>query len=440
MIQIKSKESNNSHITENKSVSKKEIHSKRDLTVKFRSMAALAGKIAVGILIVPWFFSIYRKWVGRSITQLKTENLKEKEQNFHNTVKNTSKIAQNSSEVPWKKLSKYTHDPKLNLKDSARVEKTNENKIKYETSLKKKKNTHAAKKYPLMGRISWVPGEFGFWMPGVGLIASYLSQKHNVKGLFVCQTLEGFSEKLSETLQNSEDQRAAFVIPVFSSKYSKEEGFEPNFAQHKITVLVEKKAGKTNIMILDPGGTEKINPLNISSNIWEGWETPGSFSSDELALRAILKASPDSNTEIFYSTVPREAAYGCYIYALKDSVSFLQDPQFFEKLQGKEEAVLGKDYKLKSVSKLPAAFMIGSQRVTALNAYIFAANKEDLKIPGKDKTLTDYLSKNRVTVKGKEQNHYITRKNYKYSKLVLKILKKLSSEQIEGLLDETLIK
>lgn len=81
------------------------------------------------------------------------------------------------------------------------------------------------------------PVQFGFWMPGIALLASYLTEKKKVEGVFVCQSLEAFATNIQQIALSGENQRVALVIGTIASG----NGLEPNFPQHKVTVGVEKK-------------------------------------------------------------------------------------------------------------------------------------------------------------------------------------------------------
>jgi hypothetical protein len=104
----------------------------------------------------------------------------------------------------------------------------------------------------------------GLWMPGVALVASYLTEKKGVTGLYVCDSLEALSTQIEKISQSDSDQRCAFVVGTFQSGFRQQlRGFEPNFPQHKVTVCVEKKGGQLTIALLDAEPTPSVNQ-NIS--------------------------------------------------------------------------------------------------------------------------------------------------------------------------------
>lgn len=415
----------------NKKVNQEKTYSNWIHSKKFKYLSSLIGKVTLAIFIIPCFIPSYRKWVQASYIKLTTAD---KSPPLPNKIQ--------SIEHWQKKFGSYKHDPNLNINGDLRIAQTKQDKRAYKDNLKKLDGGHIARKYPLMGRVNQIPGEFGLWMGGVGLIASYLSAKHKLEGLYVCNTLDAFTNKLHEFSQNISGERAAFIIPTFYPGQSGK-GYKPDFPQHKITVVAEKKADQIKIAILDSEASGKniINPSNLECiDVWDNWGKNDAFNRDELALRAILKVPLLQNSEIFYSKVSREKTYGCSVYALKDAVAYLEDPSFFDKIKTeKEEVKINNGLVIKGIVKLPAALMVGAQSYTALENYIKETAIEELKITSKNKTLQDYMTKYSVKVAGKNQNHYITKKVYKYTKIVLNILNTLPNENVDEILRKTFI-
>lgn len=430
---------NNSNIPALPSI---KMGSAKNFSIKLKPLIVLIGKLALGIFIIPICFAKYRKWVERSITQLHSDQEKKGAYKSADKIIKLPKLSgSNGSDILpdswWKKLGNFEHDPLLNLSEDSRINRAMQDKQIYNSELSKLDKNHTVKKYPLMGPVNWIPGKFSLWMAGVGLVASYLSQKHHVEGLYVCNTLEAMTQKLNEVLENTLDQRIAFVIPTFSSGTSSL--FKPNFPQHKIAILVEKHGDKTKIAILDADTQARpISSKNLPcEDIWDNWNTYGSFNASELALRAIFKTKLPAQAEVFYSHVPREAKYGCETFALRDALAFLKDPNFFGRIQGDQEFIY-QGVKVNSLNQLPPAFMITTQYFSSLNFYL-TAFPHDQKIPGSSKTLQDYVNKFRVKVAGKDQNHYVTRKTYKYSKVALAILQKSNNSELETILSQTFL-
>lgn len=384
----------------------------------------LVAKIALGILIVPLISASYRKWVARSIKELKgLEPL-------------PLQVA------PWyAKLGPYPYDPLLDQDEKARESKVEEFQRRYEASPSTLKTDQ-----PLMGHVNWIPGEFGVWMPGTALVGAYLAGKRKLKGLIVCNTLDAFQSKLTEVVNSPGDQRAAFIIPTFKGgSQNSGKGFVPNFAQHKVPIVLEKIGNELHIACLDgqpTGQNRDINPSHVQCDKpWDDWKVRDAFNSQELAFRAITKAALPANTHLYYTTVVREGNYGCAVFALRDAVAFLRDPQFFQKIQVGDDVVqLHNGMKIKRITELPAAHVIGAQSSSTIESFLSKHTEaKDLAIPGKNKTLTDYLKKNRVEVKGRLQNHYITRKMFKYNEIVLQAMERLTPAEINQAIQSTLV-
>lgn len=299
---------------------------------------------------------------------------------------------------------------------------------------------------PIMGRVNRIPGNFGLWMPGVALVLFHLSQKYGLTQFYACQTLEGFSNKLREFIQNPKVTRSAFVLPCFSSG-PEEEGFGPNFAQHKVAVVVEKSASAgVKIAILNAQ-----EPLDLAAeriegagDIWKGWEKPGSFGVEEVIFRAILKANLPKNSQLFFTKMSwnldgkldRERRYGCESFAIQDALAFLRDGEFFNKIILVATPLNVNGFSLTRISQLPAAFMTGMQSVKGLNKILRIYQDSIIKTKNnRNKTLSDYMSK--YIINGR--NHYITVKSCRYNEIVLQMLKDLSRHEIDQCLAATLV-
>lgn len=296
----------------------------------------------------------------------------------------------------------------------------------------------------LFGPIYGIPGEFSMWMPGVALVAAYLSDKKKIKGLHVCVNLKSLSEQINKIQLNQADQRAAFIVPTYPSKQANP--FTTNYSQHKVTVCIEKKDGKLSIALLDSNPVpenEVILPENLENNLGRG-----DFNCQELVYRSILSACRKAKCQarLLHSQVLREKFYGCEVFALQDGVAFLQDPNFFERIScDKEKTVkIDKNYEIEVITTLPPEYMIGSQSSIIFENYRNQGGKFNQLFPGKSKTLQNYLDKYCMVGKDKNgmdkmQNHYITNKSFKYLNLVILSLK-YNMNTIENMMRETLIK
>jgi hypothetical protein len=314
--------------------------------------------------------------------------------------------------------------------------------------VKKIYTTYFSQRYadtPMMGHVNWIPGSFGLHMRGIALVVSHLGQKYGFKEFYACETLEGFAKKLDQFIKDPTVMRGAFVVPCFSS--GPEQGFKSNFAQHKVSVLVDKSDGikivvlnAQKIVVLNAQKNGDVTPEKIQGkdDIWQGWETPGSFSSQEVVFRAILKANLPKESELFFGNTSREHQYGCESFAIQDALAFLRDPAFFTKIKLSGDPLQVNGMSLQTIFELPFAFLIGMQSLKELGNATAFASPQDLVVKtkeGQEKTLPGYLSKYSIN----NRNHYITVKSCRYNEIVLQMLKELSQEQIDQRLQATLV-
>lgn len=391
-----------------------------------QKLGALVGVIALGILIVPLFIPKYRKWfihvyysyraVDKKIQSASVRGFASQKFNFKSPL---SKLG------PFPIL-----DESVLTNGVSRELLTNEAHTRYDKLLKEFPEGHIAKKMPFMGKVDYIPGEFSLWMPGVSLVAGYLTQKRNLQGFYVCGTLQAFSKKLNAFIKSPKDERAAFIISaVRPSPFTR-----PDFPQHKIAVAVEKKGKKLKIVLLDGEGN-KINSNNLGcKNIWDGYKVPGNFNYSEVVLRAILQAELPEHAELFYFPFEREVIYGCETFALGDAAAFLEDTDFFNKIKIEEHGQkIPNGLILKRIIEVPAAFMVPAQHAADVQKYI-NEHPHAIQIPGRKKNLAQYQAKHIIQVGKRKQNHFVTKKMFKYQEIVIQILEKLSSSEIEQLM------
>ncbi|OJU81438.1 MAG: hypothetical protein BGO10_01915 [Chlamydia sp. 32-24] len=309
----------------------------------------------------------------------------------------------------------------------------------FESSIKPRYNS-------LMGTVYAIPGEFSLWMPGVAMVASYLKEKKQIEGLFVCKTLEALAENLASSLESPNDQRSAFIVGSFSSMNNPP--FKPNFPQHKSSVCFEIKDGKATVILLDAQplkNNKYITKSHLSKDIWENYNGLHEFTPQEVVMRAILKGIHEAKIPItlFYSQVKREVAYGCEVYALQDAIAFLKDPGFFQKITTNGRKISIRDNLiLESVNYLPPEFMIGTQSINKLKKYVATnSNIENEQLISKkgEKTLATYIKSYAFSEENKEQNHYITKKSYQYLKFVAEALTYLSVEDVQAIVKKSLL-
>lgn len=304
-----------------------------------------------------------------------------------------------------------------------------------------------------LGIIYNIPGNFSFWMPGVALVAAYLAEKKKIEGLYVCQTLEALSRRIHEISLNPANQRYAFVVGTFQSGLEDPVsfGFKPNFPQHKVTVCVEKKEGQLTLALLDAQPDSRplqIVPASLLvDQIWSGYDQCGKFNSQELVFRAILIGCRNSKRQarLLHSQVLREKIYGCEIFALQDAIAFLRDPDFFNRVAcSKEKIKVDSQYEIELMTMLPAEHMIGTQSCKIIDEFRKQGGQFDQVLLGRKKTLQNYLDSHSVEISEgigihKKQNHYITKKLFKYLNLVAISMKYLQPAEIQKIISKTLI-
>ena len=300
------------------------------------------------------------------------------------------------------------------------------------------------------GTIYAVPNEFSFWMPGVAFVASYLSEKKNIEGLFVSQSVEAFSTRIKEIALSDLNCRQAFIVGCVQSGIALP--IKPNFPQHKVAVVVEKNESGLTIALLEsmpePGLNAEVLPEHLKDNLWEGFKRWEDFNNQELVFRAIIKACHQTQCQarLLHSTVLRQRHYGCEVFALKDAIAFLRDPNFFTRITcGKTTTPLDPDYPLEQIIQLPPEFMVGVQSLKRLREYKNQVGEQafDQPLVGKKRSLQNTLDKNTLTVGPevlkKSENHYITKKHFKYLHLLVDALSDLPEEKVKAMIDRTLL-
>jgi hypothetical protein len=305
-------------------------------------------------------------------------------------------------------------------------------------SIKKRYKKLQGLEKKFFGFIDNIPGKYSLHMPGVALAASYLAERHGVQGnLFVAETLEALQSDLKAKIASIEEGRWAYVIPTSVT--------EPNFPQHKVMLGVERKDGETKIAIIDPQAVQESrtrqNMLN-EKEIWAGWDSHEGLLTEEQLLRVLGNIGLPSNAKVYFSTITREASYGCETYSLRDGIAFLKDPAFFSRIESSPSTLhLSSGHVLQKITSLPAAFLLTSQYSAPYKSFIEKHKKDPTKlhVNSTTKSLEDYIRKYSFQVGDKSQNHYITRKMYKYYEVVLRWLENESPEFIQNKLDRTLL-
>lgn len=246
-------------------------------------------------------------------------------------------------------------------------------------------------------------------MPGIALIATYLKAKKGLAGLFVCATKKALSEKIKEIVQSNKDERCALIV-------GSNAGEDGDFPLHKVCVCIEKTEKNVKVVFLDSFGS-----LNLSGSVFS-----------EVQHSAAVGKIPVS---FYLSDVQREfAGYGCAIFALQDAISFLQHPSFFEQIQTRTSS--GKHL----ITRFPPGYMIGMQSSSRLEEYKKESDQLGEVIPGRKKTLAEYIRKNSVfDGAGKLQNQYITKKMLKYMNFIACAVRDLKTAELKELIHATLL-
>ncbi|GEM_PF-3404154 len=253
------------------------------------------------------------------------------------------------------------------------------------------------------------------YMPGIAVIASHLIEKKGLKGLFVCATNAALLRKVQELVASPEDQRCAFITSEILDEFNYTDG-------HKITICLEKKDSKLSIVYLDSMSATKINSSKI--------------------LFEVLKVCKefDCVPDIFSTSIQRQRSVGgCFVFALQDAVSFLQDAEFLKSIDS-EGMEIHDGYRSKSITTLPPGCLIGTQSIKRLEE----CKKKDSTIftrpiAGRKKTLEEYLQRNVISDNSGVMNYYIAKKRRQYKHFIVAVLKELTTEEIKELIFSTLL-
>lgn len=305
--------------------------------------------------------------------------------------------------------------------------------------------TKPALNAPLLGRVNYVAGEFGFWMDGLAVIASRLSEKYKLKDLYVCETLEAFVENFQAFSNGTEDGRRVYIVGVASSGSAswKKGASVINFPQHKVPVCVEMKNGKLKIAVLN-SQKDTFNHFHIEGkeDLWEGSDVPWGFSSSDLICRAILHAKPPKS-DLYLLDFDRQFGDGCAIFALRDAISFLRRANFFDVIRiSPNVTTIDKKLSVYNILALPPEHMIGTHSAQVIESYIEDNPKLSAEeFPGKPgKSLIGSIGNNKwVKVEGKLQNHDTTHKLLKYLDFVVDQAEMLSSKELIKFRDRTFL-
>lgn len=346
----------------------------------------------------------------------------------------------------------YFYGPKLDSKRTKVIREEFDEKIIDEC-----KNLEEESKTP---HVKTVFDDDSLKMPGVAILAAYLRRKKGLDNLFVCKSLEAFQAKLNEISQWKGNIRIAFVLPCGPEDRTDDDEEYDGDAGHKIALCLEKVGDSIKIVLLDSLGSNPrdYNPIIAKSPAEHLQESPGD---DTVILWYIFHSQLDWNkTEFYYSFGSRQETGYCYeTFALKDAISFLQDPQFFDKIK-KSKVVIEAPARniriqLQQIDQLPPAFMKGTQDNAALEDYIqhypqvntSEGSKSDPEKLQQLLRLKKTIEKHTIQiekikeeeVKIKTQNHYINHHSMKYHLIALNALKMTAPEELQKIISETLL-
>lgn len=414
-------------------------------------LLTLIMNIAKALLIFPLFTSSYYQEIQRSYSTLGT----------HRNLVYTLAPA---NYPLWKKLATASKDIYKNAhKTGVAISQLNCHFCKQALPLLKKHNdAFIAKEFMGISVVAYPQHTFLQWtlkMPGVALIASYLMQKHHMTGLYVCQSIGAFQEKLAEINQSNADTRIALIIPatIYSPR------FDPYpQSQHKVAVCIEKSNGHTKIAVMEPHQFKKepsISPKNIVSAL-DDLQRVDPTKKAQLHINCkefifwhiIHSAHFDLNkTSLYLSTVPREQLLGCETFSLKDGMAFLKNPNFFNQIKAESfsEPIEWQGHQgfIQNIVALPAEFMKGTQSISAIKQYhkdLPDLAKRPLShfkkgMQQSERTLEQCVQDHTVAIKRKAQNHYTNWRSHKYHLIALNALENLTTADLKAAIMHTLL-
>jgi hypothetical protein len=334
--------------------------------------------------------------------------------------------------------------------------------LSFESKLEKKLSKKRALINEYFGKIKIKNSNpLSLTMKGMSLIATGLKNKHHLKDLFVVEGRDSLISLLKKRKEMSGNQRFAIIVPYFSLVDQKIETVAS--WQHKICIGVEIHDGCINFYNFDS-----------EPNLYR----------HKYILDYFVEIYGSELVSDYLIGTKRSVSYGCAVFALKDAVNFLKNENFKSNIQTEvaeiedssetplnpesrkpfdmrtesceetketEETQAIKSNSLINdppqpnptdlttssekqthlITHIPAEFMKGCQSLSKISDY----QKTN---PNKELSLK--VRKHRRKVRGKWQNHYLTHRIQKYQNLVLDLVKKLSSEDLECRISETFIK
>jgi hypothetical protein len=278
-------------------------------------------------------------------------------------------------------------------------------------------------------------------MPGVSLLANFLSRETEQDHLHVCQNLQAFQKKLEEIKNKEEDQRCVLITPTHFSMVNPDK--KATCELHKVAVCIEKKEGKIKIGILD-STPYVVNPSQVHLE-------KGNFSTQDLIFSYMKSAKLPIHTEFYtpYVVIDKEGNKkegdrqfavegGCSTFALRDGIAFLRDQQLFDNLSLVSGGGTVENPFL--YNNLPPNFMKTTQSWSKLNRYA-SLNEEWTKKPlgTSPRNLIQTMEHHKMEVHGKLQNWLVSRRTVKYQLLLIFLLNHHSDAELNAMMKQKFV-
>lgn len=227
-------------------------------------------------------------------------------------------------------------------------------------------------KSPLFTWSRWSDGTIMPSMEGLEHLASYLSTKHSLpkENFIVCKTLNDLQEELVKFQKNVAEKgtfKRAFVVGTHSSQWwgQAQDGTIPSrtaaFAQHIFTIGVEIRDKSMHVVLLEPmqrNGNQTIDSRNIGLEPF--YDSKPHTEQERVLSHIFNRGAVDLNkATIYHLEENRELFNGCWVFALKDAVTFLKTPDFFRSESIPSISIKGRN--LRKIPKLPIQFMMIAQ-------------------------------------------------------------------------------
>jgi len=195
------------------------------------------------------------------------------------------------------------------------------------------------------------------------------------------------------------------------------------FAHHKIAVGVEKIGDKIQFFVFD--NNREFEAKNVHLN-------PGPFNETELLSSHIQSVLfPEESTTFFKTTIKRQFGRlgGCTVFALRDAIGFLEDPQFFDKITKGIKGTGGKLLEPYFIDHLPPNFVKYMQSISKIKDFMISQpDCVPEKLGKAQRTLEENLKHHTVKFEGEDRNMHIQQRLLKYQMLVIMLLKAFAGQ------------